>query len=287
MRLIFSLNIRVQTMDFRRLRGFLFDGEDPPEKVGCRKESYFLEFMHVDVARHYVGVVFHVLKGSHNHRDCCCFEPPHSLNLDFQVFVFGKLDWGVGVEGYSRVNEKAGFILPVLLHNVRPISFYGPVSVDRHVPQNRDAVILGDSLGFVLIPSFLPLHVCSCLVVTVDKISFSHFRATRDHVVISLVETATQSTSWVHVRLLEDVAYFVRLWSWAAMIKPQQLSLGFCGSLLPRPRLDYPQGGRNGRRKAYNRIQRVSLLESHGDSHLVAACIYTWAWRWTSVTCIE
>ena len=38
-------------MDFRRQRGFLLNGEDPPEKVGCRKESYFLEFMCVDVAR--------------------------------------------------------------------------------------------------------------------------------------------------------------------------------------------------------------------------------------------
>ena len=62
-------------MDFGR--GFLLDGEDPPEKVGCRKESYFLEFMYVDVARDFVEVVFHVLldgvEGSHNHRDCCCF----------------------------------------------------------------------------------------------------------------------------------------------------------------------------------------------------------------------
>ena len=51
----------------------------------------------------------------------------------------------------------------------------GPVSVNGHVPQNSDAVILGDSLGFMLIPSFLHLdanlfadltvHVCSCLVV--------------------------------------------------------------------------------------------------------------------------
>ena len=51
----------------------------------------------------------------------------------------------------------------------------GPVSVNGHVPQNSDAVILGDSLGFMLIPSFLllkaklfadrPVHVCSCLVV--------------------------------------------------------------------------------------------------------------------------
>ena len=78
-------------MDFGRQRGFLLDGEDPPEKVGCRKESYFLEFMYVNVARKFVGVVFHVLfdgaKDFHNHWDCCYFEPPNSLNLDFQVFV--------------------------------------------------------------------------------------------------------------------------------------------------------------------------------------------------------
>ena len=77
--MIFSLNIRIQTMDFGRQRGFLLDGEDLPEKVGCRKESYFLEFMYVDVARDFVGVVFHVLldgaKGSHNHWDCCCLSP--------------------------------------------------------------------------------------------------------------------------------------------------------------------------------------------------------------------
>ena len=82
-------------MDLRRQRAFLLDGEDPPQKVGCRKESYFLEFMYVDVATDFVGAVSHVLldgaKGSHNHRDCCCFEPPHSLNLHFLVFVFGKL----------------------------------------------------------------------------------------------------------------------------------------------------------------------------------------------------
>ena len=46
LRVIFSLNISVQTMDFGRKGGFQLDGEDPPEKVGCRKESYFLEFMY-------------------------------------------------------------------------------------------------------------------------------------------------------------------------------------------------------------------------------------------------
>ena len=40
-------------MDFGRQRGFLLDGEDPPEKVGSRKKSYFLAFMCVDVARDY------------------------------------------------------------------------------------------------------------------------------------------------------------------------------------------------------------------------------------------
>ena len=29
--------------------------------MGCRKKSYFLEFMNVDVARDFVGVVFYVL----------------------------------------------------------------------------------------------------------------------------------------------------------------------------------------------------------------------------------
>ena len=41
-------------MDFGRERGFLLDG----------KESYFLEFIYVDVARDFVGVVFHVLRDS-------------------------------------------------------------------------------------------------------------------------------------------------------------------------------------------------------------------------------
>ena len=32
-------------------------------------------------------------------------------------------------------------------------------------------------------------------------------------------------------------------------------------------------------RKAYNRVQRISWLESHNDSHVAATYIYTWAWR--------
>ena len=58
-------------MDLGRQRGFLFDGEDLSEKVGCRKESYFLEFMYADVARDFVGVAFYDLLDGffHNHRD--------------------------------------------------------------------------------------------------------------------------------------------------------------------------------------------------------------------------
>ena len=41
-------------MDFGRQRRFLLDEGDPPEKVGCRKESYFREFMYVDFARDFV-----------------------------------------------------------------------------------------------------------------------------------------------------------------------------------------------------------------------------------------
>jgi len=82
-------------MDFGRQRGFLLDGEGPPEKVRGRKESFFLEFIYVDVARDFVDVAFHALLdgsgGSYNYRECCCFEPPNSFYLDFQIFVFVKL----------------------------------------------------------------------------------------------------------------------------------------------------------------------------------------------------
>ena len=94
--------------------------------------------------------------------------------------------------------------------------------MDGHVPQNGDAALLGDSLGFMLIPSFLhlnaklfadlPVHVCSCLVVAVDVFSFSQFGATRDQMINGLVETATQSAFSVQVRLLEDVVLVPACW---------------------------------------------------------------------------
>ena len=105
------------------------------------------------------------------------------------------------------------------------------------IAQNSDAVILGDSLGFMLIPSFLhlnaklfadlPVHVCSCLVVAVDVFSFSKFRAARDQVVNGLVQTATQSIFWVHVRLLEDVVLVPACWE-ALILDCDDKALGFC-----------------------------------------------------------
>ena len=116
------------------------------------------------------------------------------------------------------------------------MSWNGPVSVNEYVPQNGDAVP-GDSLGFMLIPSFLrlntklsadlPVHVCSCLVVAVDVFSFNQFRAHRDQVVNGLVETATQSTFWVHVRLLEDVVFVPACWE-SLILGYDDKALGFC-----------------------------------------------------------
>ena len=62
--------------------------------MGCRKECYFLEFMNVDVASDFVGaftMFFLVVPRAIITTATVCFEPPHSLNLDFQVFVFFKL----------------------------------------------------------------------------------------------------------------------------------------------------------------------------------------------------
>ena len=94
--------------------------------------------------------------------------------------------------------------------------------MDGHVPQNNGTVILGDILGFMLIPSLLylnaksfadlPVHVCSCLVVAVDIVSFSQFMGTRDQAGNGLVEMSTQSTFWFYARLLEDVVLVQAFW---------------------------------------------------------------------------
>ena len=47
-----------------------------------RRVIFWSSYIYVNVSRDFVVVVSHILldgaKGSHNHRDRCCFEPPHS-----------------------------------------------------------------------------------------------------------------------------------------------------------------------------------------------------------------
>ena len=69
--------------------------------------------MNVDVAREFVGVVFHVLlmaaTGSQNHRDCCCFEPPHSLY--YYYYYYNRIrdkDW---IETWTMNLDKGEGIL--------------------------------------------------------------------------------------------------------------------------------------------------------------------------------
>ena len=90
MRLIFSLKIRVQTMDFGRQRGFYLMERTDLRRWAVERRVVFWSSCVLMLPG--VVVVFHILldgaKRSYNHRDCCCFELPNSLNLYFQVFLF-------------------------------------------------------------------------------------------------------------------------------------------------------------------------------------------------------
>ena len=109
--------------------------------------------------------------------------------------------------------------------------------MDGQIPQNGDAVLLDDSFGLMFIPSFLhlntklvadlPVHVCSCLVVTEDVFSFSHFREARDQMVNGLVAPAAKSAFWVHVRIFEDVALVPAGWE-ALILGCDDKALSFC-----------------------------------------------------------
>ena len=109
--------------------------------------------------------------------------------------------------------------------------------MDGHVPQNGDAVLPGDSHGFMLIPLFLhlsaklfadlPVHARSCLVVALDVFSFSQFRAARDQMVNGLVKLATQCAFWVHIKLREDVVLVPACWE-ALILGCDSKALGFC-----------------------------------------------------------
>ena len=84
----------------------------------------------------------------------------------------------------------------------------------------------------------LPVHVCSCLVVAVDIVSFSQFMGARDQAGNGLVEMSTQSTIWFQVRLLEDNVCTRVLggfdleprWQSPRFLPWGQLLLAICGS---------------------------------------------------------
>ena len=109
--------------------------------------------------------------------------------------------------------------------------------MEGHVPQNGDAVFLGGSRGFILIPSSLhlntrlfadrPVYVCSCLVVVVYVYSFKLFRTASDQMANGLIETATHSVFWVHVSLHEDVVLVPACWE-ALILGCDDKALGLC-----------------------------------------------------------
>ena len=87
--MIFSLNIRVRTMAFGRQRRFYLMERTHLRRWAVERRVVFWSSCILMLPG--VVVVFHILldgaKSSYNHRDYCCFEPPNSLNLYFQVFL--------------------------------------------------------------------------------------------------------------------------------------------------------------------------------------------------------
>ena len=108
--------------------------------------------------------------------------------------------------------------------------------MDGRVPQNSDPVLLGDSRGFMLIPSFLhlntkcfadlPVYLCICLVVAVYVYSFNQSRTNRDQMANVPIEMATQSAFWVHVSL-QDLVLIPASWE-ALILGCDDKALGLC-----------------------------------------------------------
>ena len=235
----------LSTFDFGRQRGFyLMERTHLRRWASCRKKSCFLEFMYVDVARDFVGVVFHILldgaKGSYNHRDCCCFEPSlqNALNLDFQVFLFVTFSFSVVL---IEVLVSRGIVMS-MRRQVLSFLFFSTMfcllaamvlSVDGHLPQNDDAILLGDSLGFMLIsssftsmPNSLQIVQCMCAAALLWRwyIQFVLASSGKPETRWSMVSSKRPHS--LHFRsssgLLSMLCCYQRvgrLWSWAAMIK--------------------------------------------------------------------
>ena len=168
------------------------------ERTGLRRWAVERRVIYVDVVRDFVGVVstsFLMVPRAPITTRTVVVLSPHIRSTSISKSMY-LVDFSVVL---TKVLVSRGIVM-LVRRQVRLISCYGPVSVNGHVPQNSDAVIGGDSLGFMFIPLFLhlnaklfadrPVHVCSCLVVAVDVFSFSQFRTARDQVVNGLVETA-------------------------------------------------------------------------------------------------
>ena len=189
--------------------------------MGCRKKSYFLKFLYVDVDRDFVGVVLHVLlhgaKGSHNHSDCCCLSPHIRSTSNSKSLYLLSLSVVL-----TEVLVSRGIVMSmrsqVSCSLAQCPTRDGPVSVDGHVPQNVDVILLGDSLEFMLIPSLLHLNAkvfadplvptCCCLFVAVDKTRWSMVSSKRPQslhfiiIIIIIISTISILIFQINVLLL-------------------------------------------------------------------------------------
>ena len=83
--------------------------------MGCRKKSYFLEFMYSDFARYFVGVVFMsfftVPRAPTTTGTVVVLSPyirSTSISKSLYLLSFSVVvTRGFGLEGYNHVNEKA------------------------------------------------------------------------------------------------------------------------------------------------------------------------------------
>ena len=230
-------------MDFGRQRGFLLDGEDLPEKVGCRKESYFLEFMYVDVARDFVGVAFHVLldgaKSSHNNRDCFVLSPnirstsiSKSLYLvSFSVVLTKVLvSRGVVMSMRRQVLSFLFFSTMSSLLAAMVLSVWMGMS-HRIVTLSFSVTVLGSCSyhrSFTSMPNSLQIIQCVCAAALLRRRMYSVLasQGSQRPGGQGLIETATQSTFWVYVRLLEDVMLVPACWE-ALILGCDDKALGY------------------------------------------------------------
>ena len=123
------------------------------------------------------------------------------------------------------------------LLSFRRISCDGPVSLEGHVPQNGDAVLLGGTRGFILIPSFFHLNTSLQIVQCMCEAAFfwlcmytvlnsSGKPVTRWPMVPSKRPHSLHfGFTSVFMRMLDWYQRFGRLWFWAAMIKPSVYAL--------------------------------------------------------------